>query len=144
MAGRVAADAIQIQGLKEFRAAILATEAGMTGAVRIALNEAVALVVTNAKGRAPVRTGAARNTIKASSTGNYARVSEGGGSVAYMGWLDYGGKVGIHKSVDRPFIPTGRILYPAFRAERTATLDLVNGSIAKLARSHGLAVSGGI
>lgn len=146
---KVAVDAIQIVGLKEFRAAVLATETGIPSSVRIALNEAVALVVTNAKGRTPVRSGAARSTIKASSTANYARVSEGGSGAPYMGFLDYGNKVrsghgvGRGDSQERPFIPTGRILYPAFSAERTSTIGLVNGSLVKLARQHGLEVSSG-
>lgn len=146
---KVAADAIQIVGLKEFRAAVGATAGGIPAQVRVALNEAMALVVNNAKGRTPARTGAARGTIKASSTANYARISEGGSSAPYMGFLDYGNKVrsghgvGRGDSQRRPFTPTGRILYPAFAAERSATLDLVNGSLAKLARSHGLAVTSG-
>lgn len=146
---KVAADAIQLVGLKEFRAAIVATEGGIPAQVRIALNEAMALVVGRAKSLTPVRTGAGRGTIKASSTANYARISEGGSSAPYMGFLDYGNKVrsghgvGRGDSQDRPFIPTGRILYPAFRAERTATLDLVNGSLVKLARAQGLAVTTG-
>lgn len=145
---KVASGAIQIQGLYEFKAAIAAVDEGIKGAVRIALNEAVAVVVNAAKGKTPVKTGAARASIKASSTANYARISGGGSGVPYFGFLDYGnrvhggrGKVGKWDQVPRPFDPEGRILYPAFRQERTETISLVNQSLVDLARKHGLEVT---
>lgn len=152
----VAADAVRVEGLREFLASMQRLEVEAPRAVlRTSLNSAAALVVADAKRRAPVRKGKLRDSIRASSTATYARVSEGSARVPYAGFIDYGGTVGrARKTVaheraraagtarhlaTRPFIRTGRILYPAFRAQRDGVIAAMNQSLRDAVHSVGLA-----
>jgi HK97 gp10 family phage protein len=144
---KVAADAVHVEGLKEFLAKIKALEvATPTKVVRTALNSAAALVVADAQRRAPSRSGALKASIRASSTPTFARVSEGSAAVPYAGFIDYGNKVrsgrgvGRGDSQARPFIRTGRVLYPAFRAQRESVITQLNTTLRDAIKSVGLGV----
>jgi HK97 gp10 family phage protein len=144
----VARDAIRIEGLKEFLARMKAAEQAVPNKVmRTAFNSAASLVAEDARRRAPVRTGALQSSIVASSTATYARVSGGSSSVPYFGFIDYGnrvhggrGKVGRRDSNPRPFIRTGRILYPAFRAQRESVITMTSTALRNGLKSVGLVV----
>lgn len=38
-------------------------------------------------------------------------IEAGGAQAPYFGWLDFGGRVGINNSVNRPFMRRGRYIY---------------------------------
>lgn len=107
------ADAIRVDGLAQFTRDLKKIEADLPKAVRLALNDAMGIVVDYGKARIPKRTGRAAATIRAQSTRTEARVTEGGKRAAYVPWLDFGGRVGRRKAVKRPFISDGRFLFPA-------------------------------
>lgn len=163
----IAKDAIRIEGLKEFLARMQQADVELPRKViKEALNGAAALVVEDARGRAPVKTGALRESIKVSSTATFARVSEGSAKVPYAGFIDYGGTVGRYRTGNikglegdarnvhrlalrahtarhfavRPFVPTGRILFPAFMARKMDVLTMMSTTMRDAMNSVGIAV----
>jgi hypothetical protein len=145
----IAENAIKIEGMKQWLASMQALEVEAPRAIiRKSLNTASELVVQDAKRRAPARSGALRNSIRATATANYARISEGSARVPYAGFIDYGGTVGrlrkqpgrknTARNATRPFIRTGRILYPAFRAQRDGVIVAMNRELRDAVHSVGL------
>jgi hypothetical protein len=130
--------AIQIEGLRELAGALRRLGTGAHKAMRLAGNEAADIVVQDARGRVPTKTGAARASIKTRSTQSAVRISSGGKRAPYFPWLDYGGRVGPNKSVKRPFIADGRYIYPAFGANRRRVEDTYRAAILRIAADAGL------
>lgn len=108
------AEAIRIDGLAQFSRNLKQLDGELPKALRIALNEAADVVVGAAVPRVPKRTGRAARTIRARSTRTAVRVSAGGKRAPYFPWLDFGGKVGRKRSVERAFMKDGRYLYRAY------------------------------
>lgn len=134
------AEAIRIEGLKEFTRAVKTFDANLPKAVRLAGNTAAQIVVTAARPRVPRRSGKAAGSIKARSTQSEARVSGGGGGVPYYGWLDFGGRVGRKHATKRPFIKRGRYIWAAFADHIPQVQTALEESLAGVARSAGLDV----
>jgi hypothetical protein len=133
-------DPIKISGLSPFRAGLGRMEAGTEGALRRAQTAAADVVVATAARRVPTYTGAARRSLRAVS----GKVTGGGPSAPYFGWLDYGGKRPGRGGgqASRPWIARGRFIYPALTSEDEEITDLLAGQLADLARDAGLEVSG--
>ncbi|MES2211413.1 MAG: HK97 gp10 family phage protein [Chloroflexota bacterium] len=132
---------IAVEGLRDFVRSLRALDSGLPKAVRLAANEAANVVVDEAQHRIPKRSGKAAKSIKAKSTRTAARVSSGGRRAPYAPWLDYGGKVGRNKSVERPFIADGRYVYPSFRANRSKVSDTFRKALARIAAEAGIEVT---
>jgi hypothetical protein len=140
--------AIKIEGFREFRQKLKAMDRDLPKAVRIAFNEAADIVVTDARARVPVLTGAARGSVKAASTQTKARIKGGGSKAPYYPWLDFGGSVGRGRtgrgtgSVHRPYLaPHGRYIYNAFFRKRGEFVDAMSDALIKIAREAGLEVT---
>lgn len=131
-------DPISIKGLREFQAALKATDAGLPKQLRVVFNDAAEVVATDARRRVTARTGRAKGTIKVASQQRRAIVNAGGRKAPYYPWLDYGGRVGRDRSVARPWRPDGRYLFPTYRNSRQAILRTVDGALAKLYDDSGL------
>lgn len=138
---------IQITGFKEFRAQLKAMDSDTPRMVKAVFNVSAELVTAAAKRRAPVRTGRLRDSIRVASTTTRAQIREGGGGVDYAGATDYGNVrkagrgVGRRDSGGLKFIPTGRIMYPAFLAmEAQVRAEMAQG-LTDLARSKGVGVN---
>lgn len=112
------AEPIRIDGLAQFTRDLKKLDNDLPKAVRVALNEAVDLVVDYAQPRVPSRSGRARRSIRSKSTRTEARVSGGGKRVPYYGWLDFGGRTGRSRSVNRPFFKEGRYLWKGLVVKR--------------------------
>jgi len=108
------ADAIRVEGLAEFSRKLKRLDSQLPKALRIALNQAADVIIGAAQPQVPTRTGRARASIKARSTRTMVRVSAGGSKAPYYPWLDFGGKVGIGRSVERPFYKKGRYIYRGY------------------------------
>jgi hypothetical protein len=80
--------------------------------------------------------------VKAASGQREARIKAGSAKAPYYPWLDFGGKVGKNRSVDRKFKPEGRYLYPTYKAKRGEVLERVADQIFGLIEKHGLDASG--
>lgn len=124
---------IKVAGLAEFNRNLRKLGADLPKALRLAQNEAAEIVVDWAAPRVPVRSGRARKTVKAKSTRTEARVQGGSRQAAYYPWLDFGGKVGINKSVSRQFYSDGRYIYPGLAANRDAVYEVLVANLVKLA-----------
>lgn len=132
---------ITITGIKEFQASLRAMDADLPKQLRIALNGASELVIKKARPEIPTRSGAARASLKVRSSQREARIAAGGRKAPYYPWLDFGGKVGRNKSVDRKFYTEGRYIYPALRKNREEITKLMVTALSDLARGAGLEVS---
>lgn len=83
------------------------------------------------------RTGNARASLKAMG----ATVSLGGPDAPYAPWLDFGGRVGIKKSVDRRYIRGGRYLWPVLHDQTKSIDDLMADNIARAVERAGVEVT---
>ena len=135
--------AIKIDGFREFRDRLKAMDRDLPKAIRLAFNEAADIVVTDARSRVPVLTGAAKASVKAASTQTKARVKGGGNKAPYYPWLDFGGHVGPNRSVERPFLTNGRYIYNAFFRRRGEFVDAMSDALIKVARQAGIEVTSG-
>lgn len=133
---------IRVDGLAEFSRNLKRLDADLPKVLRLALNESGDLVVDTAKPKVPRRSGRAANSMKARSTRTASRVTEGGSRAPHMPWLDFGGRVGRHKSVERPFLKKGRYLYPAYISLRDSGQfqKTLNEALLKVAAQAGVEV----
>lgn len=134
------AEAIRIEGLREFTRAVKKVDAELPKAVRLAANSAADIVVNAARPRVPRRSGRAASTIKARSTRTEARVSSGGARAPYMPWLDFGGRVGRKHATTRPFLKRGRYVWAAFADNIPQVQAELEKSLTDVARQAGLEV----
>lgn len=132
---------INVTGIKEFQKALRRMDSDLPKQLRVALNEASQLVIDKAKAEVPRRTGKAAASLKVRSSQREARIAAGGRKAPYYPWLDFGGKTGINRSVDRPFYTEGRYIYPSLRKNRDEITKVLETAITDLARGAGLEVS---
>jgi hypothetical protein len=114
------------------------------GQLRDGLKKAANIVADDAKSRVPVRSGAARGSLRATAGGNRAYVVGGKAKVPYYGWLDFGSRsprTGNPRSVG-PWAGSGtgpakgRFIYAALddreRQVVEAVSDAVNDALNRL------------
>lgn len=138
-------EAIRVTGLREFNKALKEIDTKLPSATRVALNTAAQLVVDVAKPRVPsgpAAGGHAADSIKAKSTRTAVRIAGGGKKYPYYPWLDFGGKVGRHKSVSRPYRKRGRYIWDAFADNRDKVEAQVVKALTDVARDAGLNPTG--
>ena len=121
----VSNEAIRVSGLKEFQRNLKRLDAELPKALRLAFNGAAQVVVEDARPKVPTLTGKAAGTVKARSTQTASRVVGGGNKAPYYPWLDFGGRVGRHRSVTRPFLKSGRYIYDAYFDNRARYAELL-------------------
>jgi hypothetical protein len=131
---------ISIDGLAEFNRGLRKLDSEAPKGLRIALNGAADLLVQKTVPLIPRRSGAAAASLKAKSTRTSARVSVGGRNAPYYPWLDFGGRTGPKRSVERPFYTEGRYLYPTLRRIRPEIEQALRDGIVAVARDAGLDV----
>ena len=131
---------VGVTGLAEFNRGLRKLDSEAPKGLRIALNGVADLLVQRTIPLIPRRSGAAASSLKAKSTRTSARVSVGGRRAPYYPWLDFGGKTGIRRSVDRPFYSEGRYLYPTLRKIRPEIEDALETALTDVARRAGLDV----
>lgn len=114
--------------------------------LRAGLKRAADVVVADAKGRVPLRSGTAAGSLGSGVTAKGAFVVGGKKKVPYYGWLDFGNrspKSGRSRSVG-PWAKTGkgpkkgRFIYPALDAKREEVTALVSAAVRKALDSEGL------
>jgi hypothetical protein len=131
---------VGVEGLAAFTRGLKKLDSDLPKGLRIALNGCAEFLIAKTQPTIPRRTGAAANSLKARSTQKAVRIGVGGRKAPYYPWLDFGGKTGINKSVDRPFFKEGRYLYPTLRKHRNDFTDIMQGAILGIARGAGLDV----
>lgn len=131
---------VGIDGLAEFNRGLRKLDKEAPKGLRLALNEAADLLIKRTRPEIPRRTGRAANSLVAKSTRTSARVAVGGRRAPYYPWLDFGGRTGPHKSVERPFYSEGRYLYPTLRRVRPEIEAKLGEALVAVARDAGLDV----
>ena len=129
---------IRIEGLREFQRALKAMDGEAQKQLRVALNNVADVVTAGAARRVPRRTGTAARSLRSQSSQREARVVGGSRKVPYYGWLDFGGRVGKGRSVSRPFVRSGRYLWPTVAANRQPLEKALQAALVRLARDAGL------
>jgi hypothetical protein len=137
------ADFIRIDGLADFSRKLRKVDTNLAKGLRLALNDAAGIVVDAARPEIPRRTGRAEASVKARSTRTQARVSGGGNRAPYYPWLDFGGRVGRNRSVERPFLKEGRYIYQGYFDRKEEIADRLQSAIVGVAVAAGLAVEEG-
>jgi hypothetical protein len=105
--------------------------------VRDGLKKAAGIVANEAQSRVPVRSGAARASIRATAAGNKAYVVGGKARVPYYGWLDFGSRrpVSGNPRSRGPWSgsgvgpPKGRFIYAAIDAKERQVADAVGDAL---------------
>jgi hypothetical protein len=131
---------IKIEGLAEFSRNLRKLSSDLPKALRLAHNEAGQLIVDYAKAKVPRRTGRAAGTIKTKSTRTETRIQGGSKRASYYPWLDFGGRVGRSRSVQRPFIKQGRYIYVALGENYDKFAALLEEKLIDVAREAGVEV----
>ena len=131
---------IGIDGLAQFNRSLRQVGPEAPKKLRLALNSVSDLLVTRTVPTIPTRTGAARRSMKARSTRTSARVAVGGRLAPYFPWLDFGGRTGRNRSVERPFYKDGRYVFPTLKKITPEVQDKLRDSLDDVARAAGLDV----
>lgn len=131
-------NAITVEGLRELRAALRKADGEMHKMLRAAQNDAAQIVVNRAKPKVPARSGRARNSIRTASTQTATRVKAGSKRAPYYAWLDFGGRVGRKKSVKRPFLKSGRYIFPAYSETKDKVEDMLVKRLTDVCKEGGL------
>lgn len=132
----MAISVIKVRGLKELNRNLREVDRDLPNVLRAAGNQAAQIVVRDAKGRVPRRSGRAAGSVKASSTRTAARVQGGGKRVPYYPWLDFGGHVGRNNSVSRPFLKEGRYIWKSFADHREEVRDAMEEELRRAVGSR--------
>lgn len=134
--------AIKVEGLSKTVRALREVDREHGKAVRLALNNVAEIVAEETRAGVTVRTGRARNSVRAASTQRAARVKAGGKRVPYFGFLEFGGSVGPNDSVKRTTKKGGLWMFPSFgRTRHSGKLhDELHDRLADVIRRAGLDV----
>jgi len=106
---------VEVKGFRELQAGSLVLASNMERAAGARLEQVAGAVGAGVRGRVPVRSGRLRGSVEVgrSVEGEGAEVGIGGG-VPYAGWIEFGGTRG------RPYVASGRYLYPTALAAEPA------------------------
>lgn len=140
-------EGIEIRGLRELRAAFRTVDLEIPKELRREFKTIGEAIIARVRARVPHRTGEAAGSLRlrATQTGvGIARPAGGqpwrGVRGAYYNWLDFGGKTGRGKRIERPFVKAGRYLYPAIAEARPELAELAADAVVSVARKHGFEV----
>lgn len=136
-----AIEPVKITGLAEFNRNLRKLDSDLPKILRLAHNASAQLIVDWARPRVARKTGRAAGTVKAKSTRTESRVQGGSKSAPYYPWLDYGGRVGPKKSVQRTFRKEGRYIYPALSANFDEFTRLLTANLIDVARQAGVEIT---
>lgn len=129
---------IRVDGLREFQRALKDIDGESQKLLRVELNRIADVVVQGASRRVPRRTGRAAASYRAQSGQREAKIIGGSKKVPYVGWLEFGGRIGRSDSQRRPFVQSGRYLWPTVAANRQSLEKALQAALIELARHAGL------
>lgn len=133
---------IEVTGLRDFQKKLRQMDDALPRQIRIALNAAAQEILDYARPRMPSDTGAARASLKSSSSQRVARIALGGQRAPYAAWLDFGGQ-GKRKGRPpaRPFLKDGRYVYRGLDARRDQVTQIMTDALTQLALDAGVEMS---
>lgn len=135
---------LEVHGLGDLQKALRQMDKEAPKELAAGLAEATEIVLQAARPLVPHRSGAAQGSMKVRKQQRGATLAVGGTKAPYFPWLDFGGAVGRNRSVRRPFIPSGRYVYPTLKAKRPEVEAKVDEVLAKMARRAGFEQSGSV
>jgi hypothetical protein len=118
---------VHVRGLDGFQHDLTVSRDRLIEGVRDLMSELSSETADDARGRARrgMKTGASMNSIRAMGP-----VVRAGDDVPWYGFADFGGRVGVKRSIVRTYIKGGRWLFPAVR-----DLGVVNRSEAMVEKA---------
>lgn len=131
---------LQVEGLRDMSRALRRLDQDAPKALRLALNDVAQLLIDEVVPQIPRRTGKAAASLKVASSRTAARIRVGGNKAPYYPWLDFGGRTGPGKSVNRRFYKEGRYLFPTLKREREKIEGAMRRTLAGVATEAGLDV----
>ncbi|HKY77449.1 MAG TPA: HK97 gp10 family phage protein [Acidimicrobiia bacterium] len=134
---------VQVDGPEELREALRGLSRALPGAARAEMADTAQMIARDAQGAVPRRSGAARASVRAEIRDGAAAIVAGGRRAPYFPWLEFGGRVGIRDSVDRPFVRDGRYIGRAVDAGVDDIEAAAARGFVEAARAQGLDVAGG-
>ena len=137
------AEPIEVVGLAQLSKSLRKVSADAPKALRVAINGVADQLVRLIRPRIPRRSGRAAGSLKASSTRTAARIGVGGSRAPYVPWLDFGGRTGRNRSVQRDFLKEGRYVYPTLKDERPKIERSLGEALVGVATGAGLDVTSG-
>jgi len=129
---------VYVTNLAEVRTYLRKLHPDLVPVFRNELKAAVtAIVVPNIRARVPVRSGRARDSVRAVSKGNSIVIVAGNTKVQYFGWLDFGGDLkgrgrGKNQRISRPFDGNGRYVYPGIHATEPQMVQAAGRAVDKI------------
>jgi hypothetical protein len=137
---------VKVTGLREVNAALKEVESGLPKAMQGKLKGIAEHVAETARGMVPRRTGAAAGSIRARATQRGAGIafSDSDGSVSYFPWLNFGGRVGRHGSIERSTVTPDRYIYSTILTEREETMRAVDEAVKEVAGRAGFDTEGSL
>lgn len=128
---------INVVGLPDLQRALRQIDKDLPKELAAGLAEAAEIVRSAAAMKVPVRTGAARDSIKVKKQQRSASLAVGGSKAEYYPWLDFGGRVGGQKATVRDVIRGGRYIYPSLAEKDSQVKAKVDEVLERMARAAG-------
>lgn len=132
---------IKIAGLAEFSRNLRKINSDLPKTLRVAFNDAAAIVVEGTVPKIPRRSGRASRSVRARSTRTAARIAAGGARVPYFPWLDFGGEGRVKgRPARRPFKKQGRYIWATLGERRDQVDAAARNALLATARAAGVEV----
>ncbi len=137
---------VKVTGLREVNAALKEVERGLPKAMQVEFKAIAEVIAESARGKVPRKTGAAAGSIRARATQRGAGIafSDSDGSVPYFPWLNFGGRVGRHGSIERSTVTPDRYIYSSILSARDETMRAVDDAVKKVAGQAGFDTEGSL
>lgn len=140
---------VDVVGMKALRKDINRLTTDISGPLYKALSaagkRAVEPVAVRARSSVPHVSGDLAGTIRSGGTRTGGNVRMGKAAIPYAGFVEFGGTrpQGPTDRAARPFIPTGRYLFPAAYTEQPAVTSLYNDELEGLFSRNDIWTNGG-
>lgn len=129
---------VRVDGLAELLTALRKSDRAIAKDIGRAGKSAADIIAKEAAPHVPRRSGAAQASLRAVVAQGGGAVRGGSARVPYYPWLDFGGAVGRNKSTKRPYIRSGRYIYPALRDRRDDVVSSYEQFVGDVLRDAGL------
>lgn len=131
---------IDVRGIRKVNRAFRQIDRNLPKETAAELQGVARVVAHQVQAKVPRRTGRARGSVRTRKRQNTAVLVAGGNRVPYYQWLDFGGRVGVNKSVRRPFLKKGRYIYPTIAEHGDEIKKNVEQTLVNVARKAGFEV----
>lgn len=126
---------VYVTNLRETRQFLNKLAPDLAPVLREELKQAIETITIPAiKSSIPVKSGAARDSVRAVAGGNTFYIKAGNARAKYYGWLDFGGNLtgrgpGRNQTIKRPIVRGGRYLYPGIASTSTQLVEAAGRAI---------------